>query len=196
MRYEPLPIGFYETTPYRLARRLIGTLLVRIIDNHILVGRITETEAYGGADDPASHAYRGVTERNRVMFKSGGYAYVYFTYGMHYCFNIVAGKENGEPGAVLIRAAEPLSGIEMMKKLRGKNSLHDLLTGPAKLCQSLAIDRQLNGIRLDQPPLFITRDPNRNQLTVRTTPRIGIKAGLEKKWRFVNIASDHISVRP
>lgn len=192
--YPPLPKSFYEITPVQLARKMIGSLLVRVIKQKVLVARIVETEAYGGQDDPASHAYRGMTERNKVMFNSGGYSYVYFTYGMHYCFNIVAGKGN-KAGAVLIRAAEPLEGTDIMMKNRNKENLRDLLSGPAKLCQALGIDRSLNGIPLDRPPLFISNTPNSSPPKIKTTTRIGIKEGIDKKWRFVDAGSEFLSVK-
>ncbi len=194
-KYVPLPKSFYEVTPVQLARKLIGTLLIRIIDNKPLVARIVEVEAYGGRDDPASHAYRGMTGRNKVMFNSGGCSYVYFTYGMHYCFNVVAGKGK-QAGAVLIRAAEPLEGIDQMKKHRNKEKLHDLLSGPAKLCQAFLIDKSLNGITLDKQPLLITKESIRKSAPeIITTPRIGIKAGLNKKWRFIDAESTFLSAR-
>ncbi len=191
--YTPLSKSFYEVSPVRLARKLIGTVIVRIIDNNILAARIVEAEAYGGSDDPASHAYRGKTDRNKMMFNSGGYSYVYFTYGMHYCFNVVAGTGR-TAGAVLIRAAEPLEGINIMKKNRNRDTLRDLLSGPAKLCQAFAIERSLNGIPLDRPPLFISKSPNTSPPKIKTTPRIGIKEGIDKKWRFVDAGSEFLSV--
>lgn len=193
-KYHPLPKSFYETTPVQLARKLIGTTLIRIFDEEILAARIVETEAYGGADDPASHAYRGITERNKVMFNSGGYSYVYFTYGMHFCFNVVAGKGR-TAGAVLIRAAEPVEGIDIMRKNRNKENLRDLLSGPAKLCQAFGIDRSLNGIALDRPPLFLSENTADSSPVIKTTARIGIKSGTEKKWRFVDKESSFLSVR-
>lgn len=107
-------------------------------------GIITETEAYMGADDPASHAFRGPSQRNQVMFGPPGYAYVYFTYGLHYCLNVVTGAA-GEASAVLIRALEPTRGIELMQQRRGVKNLTNLTTGPAKLTQALGLDRALNG---------------------------------------------------
>jgi len=193
-KYSPLPKSFYEVTPVQLAKKLIGTLLVRVIDNHILAARIVEAEAYGGPGDPASHAFRGMTERNKVMFNSGGYSYVYFTYGMHFCFNVVAGKRK-KAGAVLIRAAEPVEGIDIMKKNRNKENLRDLLSGPAKLCQALAVDRSLNGIALDKPPLFISKGIQNTSPKIKSTTRIGIKVALNKKWRFVDAESEFVSVR-
>jgi DNA-3-methyladenine glycosylase len=192
--YIPLPKSVFEVTPVRLARKLIGTHIVRTIGNKLLIARIVETEAYGGSDDPASHAYRGITERNKVMFGSGGYSYIYFTYGMHFCFNVVAGTKKNA-GAVLIRAAEPVEGIDIMKTNRKKINLRDLLSGPAKLCQAFAIDRSLNGIPLDGPPLYISEPKYSSPPKIKTTTRIGIKVGLEKKWRFVDAESGFLSAK-
>jgi DNA-3-methyladenine glycosylase len=193
-KYSPLPKSFYEVSPVQLARKLIGTMLVRSIGRRVLAARIVEAEAYGGSDDPASHAYRGMTERNRVMFDGGGFSYVYFTYGMHFCFNVVAGKGK-KAGAALIRAAEPVEGIDIMKQNRGKENLRDLLSGPAKLCQAFAIDRSLNGIALDKPLLFISRGIQTSSPKILTTTRIGIQTGTDKKWRFVDAESEYLSVK-
>ncbi len=191
--YLPLPRSFYERTPVQLARKLIGTLLIRIIDNRSLIARIVEVEAYGGADDPASHAYRGITERNKVMFNSGGYSYVYFTYGMHYCFNVVAGKGK-RAGAVLIRAAEPIEGIDIMQRNRSKENLRDLLSGPAKLCQAFSIDKSFNGIPLDTPSLYLSKNTELKTQKIKTTSRIGIREALDKKWRFLDPENEFVSV--
>jgi DNA-3-methyladenine glycosylase len=187
----PLPGSFYTTTPLRLARTLIGKSIVRFVDGQRLTVRIVETEAYGGGDDPASHAYRGMTDRNRVMFSGGGFAYVYFTYGMHFCFNVTAGK-NGKPGAVLIRAAQPVEGIDIMMRNRKKEKLRDLLSGPAKLCQALAIDRSLNGVRLDAPALYLA-DTGYIPARTAATPRIGITSAIEKKWRYLESGNEFVS---
>jgi DNA-3-methyladenine glycosylase len=190
----PINKSFYEVTPLQLAKKLVGTLLIRDIDGELLVARIIETEAYGGSKDPASHAYGGKTERNAVMFRSGGYAYVYFTYGMHFCFNVVAGRKEGEPGAVLIRAAEPLYGIDVMQINRKKTNLRDLLSGPAKLCEAFAITRDQNGISLDGPSLFISPGTAGTPLKLTATKRIGIKNGRDKLWRIVEKNNNYVSV--
>lgn len=146
-------------------------------------GRIVEIEAYIG-NDPASHAARGMTERNKVMFEDGGISYVYFTYGMHFCFNIVT-ERKGFPAAVLVRALEPLDGIQVMKKLRKTNIIENLTNGPAKLCQAMQIDRKLNGIKLNKKELFLTDDGFLVKAKdIGVSNRIGIKVGMEKKWRF------------
>ncbi len=152
-------------------------------------------EAYLGELDPASHAYRGRTKRNDVMFWTGGHLYVYFTYGMHFCCNVVAGKE-GTGRAVLLRALEPLQGIDLMAKNRGlsnpvgagfsprANTLRDLTNGPAKLCQAFRIGRRENGADLRGDEVCILRGERVPPRAVATSARIGITSGREKKWRF------------
>jgi DNA-3-methyladenine glycosylase len=190
----PLSRSFYEVTPLRLAKRLIGTVIVRYLGDSVLTARIVETEAYGGSNDPASHAYRGMTDRNKVMFRSGGYAYVYFTYGMHFCFNVVAGKD-GRAGAVLIRSAEPLEGIGIMQRNRGRERLRDLLSGPAKFCEALAIDRSINGLPVTAPPVYFAKGEAQTSIKILSSPRVGIKTGTDKRWRFVDSQSDFVSVK-
>lgn len=134
---------FYHRDTSQIAKDLLGKKLVRRQKGRTLSGMIVETEAYLSRSDSASHAFKGQTPRNRVMFGPAGRAYVYFVYGMHYMFNIVT-EDKGSPGAVLIRAVEPLEGLNQMKALRKKTG-RDLTNGPAKLCQAMAIDKSLNG---------------------------------------------------
>ncbi len=173
---------FYARDTVKVARDLLGKILVRRINNHRLSGMIVETEAYRSSDDPASHSYRGMTDRNRVMFGEVGYSYVYFTYGMYYCLNIVAKDADTRAGAVLIRALEPLEGIDIMKKNRMKE-LYNLTNGPGKLTQALMIDKSLNGIDVTKEgALYIINGYKIDEIEV--TPRIGIKTALDKYWRF------------
>jgi DNA-3-methyladenine glycosylase len=170
-----------------VAKDLLGKTIVRKIGRTILSGRIVEVEAYRGAKDPASHAYRGKTKRNEVMFGEGGYLYVYFTYGMHFCANVVAGKkDSGE--AVLIRAVEPVMGIEMLKRNRGidkrAGKLYALTNGPAKLCQAFGIERKENGTDLLGDEIFLTEGESVPKSGTGTSVRIGISRGREKRWRF------------
>lgn len=175
---------FYARDAVRVAKELLGKILVRRINNYILSAMIVETEAYRSSDDPASHSYRGMTERNKVMFGEVGYSYVYFTYGMYYCLNIVAKDANTEAGAVLIRALEPLGGIDVMKKHRGKE-LYNLTNGPGKLTQALRIDKNLNGIDVTKEGvLYIINGYEIDDDIIEATPRIGIKVALDKYWRF------------
>lgn len=173
---------FLEDKAEVVAQRLLGCQLVRELDGRRLIGTIVETEAYDQSD-AASHSYRGVTPRTSVMFGPPGYLYVYFTYGMHYCCNIVTGKA-GEGSAVLIRALEPLEGAEQMAAHRQGRSGHDLTNGPAKLCQAFAIDKQLNTHDLRQPPLQLLVQPALATEDIVISTRIGIREAQEQPWRF------------
>ncbi|WP_455284789.1 DNA-3-methyladenine glycosylase [[Eubacterium] cellulosolvens] len=176
---------FYERNSVRVAKELLGKVLVRRLGATVLEGIIVEVEAYRGCDDPASHAYRGPTRRNQVMFGQPGHAYVYLTYGMHYCFNVTT-EPIGQPGAVLIRAAQPLRGIEQMKKQRGTEQVKKLANGPAKLTQAFAVTKALNGHDLTLgAKLFITESDTHEPLETVSRSRIGIRAGIEKPWRFL-----------
>ena len=181
---EPLSRAFYSRSPIRVAKDLIGKTLVRSSPKEgNLRGIIVETEAYGESCDPASHAFRGRTKRNLVMFGEPGHAYIYFTYGMHYCLNFVTGRFWREKaGAVLIRAIKPTNGLEIMQRKRGKLDLERLADGPGKLCSALSIDLALNGIDVTRKEeLYVL--PGRSRGTI-ASPRIGIAQGIEKKWRF------------
>lgn len=180
---SPLPRAFYDRPTLQVARELLGTYLVRRLGEHRLVGRIVETEAYIGEGDPACHAARGRTNRTEIMYGPPGYAYVYFIYGMYYCLNAVTERE-GFPAAVLIRALEPVQGIEIMQRHRGHRSIHQLTSGPGKLCQALAIDASLNGADLCGDTLFILPGEPVPEEAVEITSRIGISAGKEHPWRF------------
>lgn len=167
---------------YIVAPKLLGSLLERTIDGHLLRVRIVEVEAYDESD-AASHSYRGSTPRTAIMFGPFGFLYVYFTYGMHYCCNIVTGPVDSG-AAVLLRAAEPLVGMEYMSERRHGLEGKSITNGPAKLCQALGIDKQLNGHDLHGEPLrLILRDPLPQSQIVQTT-RIGITQAVEVPWRF------------
>jgi DNA-3-methyladenine glycosylase len=184
---------FYDRPTLRVAKELLGKYLVVKKDSHFLAGKIAETEAYIGYKDPASHAYRGMTPRNEVMFGNPGYAYVYLTYGMHHCLNLVTEKE-GYPAAVLIRALEPVDGIEIMRKERRREELRDLASGPAKLCQALGIDKRLNGADLCSDMIYVE---DRGEVTgkIASSSRIGIREGEAKKWRFFVANNKFVSRR-
>jgi DNA-3-methyladenine glycosylase len=173
---------FYNRPTLKVARELLGKYLVVKEGGNYVSGKIVETEAYIGPDDPASHAYRGMTPRNKVMFGDPGYAYVYLTYGMHHCLNFVT-ERKGFPAAVLIRALEPAEGIEIMKTRRKTEDLRNLTSGPAKLCQALGIDRTLNGADLCSDTIYV-EDRGNTSTKIVSTSRIGIKEGKDKKWRF------------
>ena len=176
MSARPLPKKFYRQDPVAVARALLGCVLRRNVDGAILTARIVETEAYLGANDPASHARRGLrSPRNASMYLDGGHAYVYFTYGMYYCVNVVTGEEDVAE-AVLLRAAQPLEGIERMRRNRPKSRREfDLLSGPGRLCMGLEIDRQLDGVSLAGEQLSILpRDVAIAEDDIAISPRIGV----------------------
>jgi DNA-3-methyladenine glycosylase len=179
---KKLTRGFYNRPTLRVARELLGKYLVLQQDGCFLSGRIVETEAYVGPGDPASHAFKGKTRRNEVMFGQAGHAYVYLTYGMHHCLNLVT-ERKGYPAAVLIRALEPADGVECMIKRRRRRKLTDLTSGPAKLCQALGIDREMNGADLCGHSIYVL-DRGEPVGRVGRSSRIGISEGREKTWRF------------
>ena len=198
MTSDRLTRRFYRRDPVTLAKALLGQILVRRLeDGQELTGRIVEVEAYLGVKDTAAHSYGGRrTKRNASMWLDGGHAYVYFVYGMHWCFNIVSDREE-VPTAVLIRALEPLEGIEQMKRRRGKDRETELCSGPAKLAQALAIDRDLDGTDLaDSDQLTVRRGRRVSVCAIDSGPRIGIDNAGEwatKKLRFVVSGSSHLS---
>lgn len=165
------------------AQRLLGCVLERELDGHILRGRIIEVEAYDQTD-AASHSYRGKTERTAVMFGPAGHLYVYFTYGMHYCCNVVVG-EPGYGAAVLIRAVEPLEGQDIMLHNRHGRGGAELANGPAKVCQAFGIDKHLNGHDLRAAPLRLILDDPVSPNRITSTPRIGISQAKDVPWRFL-----------
>ncbi|MDQ3093739.1 MAG: DNA-3-methyladenine glycosylase [bacterium] len=165
-----------------VAPRLLGCTIEREIDGHILRAKIVETESYE-QDDLASHSYRGVTERTKVMFGPPGALYVYFTYGMHYCCNVVVEPE-GHGAAVLIRAVEPVDGIKIMQKNRGGRNGVDLTNGPAKFCQAFLIDKKLNNHDLNKLPLRLIINEPLPAFRIVTTTRIGISQAKDVPWRF------------
>ncbi len=180
----PLPRKFFDRPTLEVARDLLGHYLVRRLENKILVGKIVETEAYIGEGDPACHAARGKTRRNAVMYGPPGYAYIYFIYGMYYCLNVVTERE-GFPAAVLIRALEPLMGIETMEHLRKQSKRAQLTNGPGKLCQALALTRDQNGLDMCIPgEIFIAEGQPVPDDQVIVDGRIGIREGNEHPWRF------------
>ena len=179
----PLEKSFYARNTVIVAKDLLGKTLVRKINNQIISGIITETEAYRFSDDPASHAFRGMTDRNKAMFNEVGRAYVYFTYGMYYCVNAVARSKNYEAGAVLIRAIKPEKGIDLMIKNRKNKKDSELTNGPAKLTQALQISKKQYGVDLTRRGELFIADGIEKQKIVSSS-RIGIKNAVEKQWNF------------
>jgi len=178
-----LPREFYSNDTVTVAKNLLGKKIIRIIGQNKISGIITETEAYRHSDDPASHAFRKITDRNKVMFEEVGFAYVYFTYGMHFCFNVVAKNPKSVAGAVLIRAIKPENGIKIMQKNRGNPNLKNLVNGPAKLAQALDITKEQYGIDLTKKSkLYITEGIKIKKII--SSPRIGITKAVDKLWNF------------
>jgi len=187
-----LPAAFYARPTAEVARRLLGRLLISTVGGRRAVGRIVETEAYIGPHDPACHAFgHRRTARTEALYGPPGTAYVYFTYGMHWCLNAVTERRE-YPAAVLIRALEPLQGIELMRRRRGRVRDRELCAGPARLCQALGITGKLNGISLRSRELRIVRD-GRQRFEVRVTPRIGITTAVDWPLRFVVADSPWLS---
>ena len=192
---QPLPRAFYARHVVQVARGLLGRLLVHETPHGVIAGRIVEVEAYRGAGDPASHAWRGTTPRNRVMFGEPGHAYVYFTYGMHHCVNVGA-EPAGRAAAVLVRALEPVAGIELMIRARGAVPLERLARGPGCVTRALGLTRAHDGLDLTRSPLWISDvSPQRAGHRVTSSPRIGIRLARERKWRFFFAGSTFVSVR-
>lgn len=182
-----------QTDAVTAARRLLGCELEREIDGAVVRVRIVETEAYDQTD-AASHSYKGKTSRTDVMFGSSGHLYVYFTYGMHYCCNVVVGEE-GYGAAVLIRAVEPILGVESLGRRRpGKHGV-ELTNGPAKLCQALEIDRNMNGHDLTLKPLRLVLQSPVAKAQIVTTRRIGISQAKDAPWRFYIADSTYVSAK-
>jgi DNA-3-methyladenine glycosylase len=182
--------SFYNQDSVTAAQALLGCELIFTTENGKSAGGIiVETEAYR-QDDEASHSFRGETKRNGVMFGPGGYAYVYFTYGVHYCFNVVVGQA-GFAEAVLIRALEPTQGIEHMKHNRGTDIISNLCSGPGKLVQALGLGLQHNGASLITPQLHIL--PRTAQPNIMAGPRIGISRATDKLWRFMIAGSPWVT---
>lgn len=188
---------FYEQDTITVAKELLGCYLVHLEGEETTLGRIVETEAYL-VNDPASHAFIGKTKRNSVLFGPVGHSYVYFIYGMHYCFNVVTGQE-GTGEAVLIRALEPLQGISVMQKRRGTEKLSLLCNGPARLAEALAITLSLNGISLSDGPLQIWSPDSLHSSAISEkaeivqTTRIGIVKAKELPLRFYLKGNRNIS---
>lgn len=212
-KLKPLPREFYDRDARVVSKELLGKVLVRTLPHpsksgrnvghpHVLVGRIVENEAYLGVSDPAAHSAAGKTPRNAVLFGPPGHAYVYFIYGNHYCLNVSCLPE-GNAGCVLIRALEPLSGIEDMVRLRElkfkgvpqrPSELRLLTSGPGRLCQAMAITREShNGADVTKrSDLYIADDGFRPQEIV-STPRIGITKAVEEKLRYLIAGNAFVS---
>jgi DNA-3-methyladenine glycosylase len=188
-----LPRSFYARSALRVAPELLGRVLVRrLADGTRLAARLVETEAYL-PDDPASHAFRGPTRRNEVMFGPPGRLYVYFTYGNHWMMNAVTGRA-GEGAAVLLRAAEPLRGLEVMAGYRGRDHPRDLCSGPGKLAKAFGITEAQNGHDLvTGSDVYVIEGRPVARSRVSRTTRVGVTLGAERRWRFIVTGDPFVS---
>lgn len=191
-----LPAAFYDRPTEQVARDLLGAVLVSRTAGGVVAGRIVETEAYLGVHDDACHGVFGLTPRTEKLFGAPGTAYVYFIYGVHWCFNAVT-LERGHPSAVLVRALEPVLGIELMRERRpAARRDPDLANGPGKLCQALGIDRSHDGCSLQRGPLTIRQGDSVPDEDVLVSPRIGITRAADWPLRWFVRDSPHVSRTP
>lgn len=189
-----LPRRFFARDPVVLARDLLGRVLFYRTPEGLLAGRIVETEAYTGEDDPASHAFRGRSARNAVMFGPAGHAYVYFTYGMHYCLNVTA-EVSGTAGAVLLRALEPLTGVEIMRARGDHGPEVRVLSGPGKIGRAFGLTLADNGRDFTRGPLGLAAGAPVPDREVTASPRIGISRAVDLPYRFAVLGSRSVSGR-
>ncbi|OGU75806.1 MAG: 3-methyladenine DNA glycosylase [Ignavibacteria bacterium RBG_16_34_14] len=186
---KKLPKSFYTRDILTVAKELLGKVLVKKEGRAMLAGKIVEVEAYDGSIDEAAHTFIGRTKRNEIMFNEGGYFYVYFTYGAHFCCNVVTGKKD-HGTAVLIRAVEPLAGIKRMslnrfnKILLSEKEKLNLTNGPGKVCEAFGITKGHYGIDLTGERIFILDRPKLKSSQIEISKRIGIKKSVELPWRF------------
>lgn len=189
---------FYIRPVLTVAKDLLGKMLVKNEGNGVIAGRIVEVEAYDGNVDQASHSFNGKTKRNEVMFNEGGYFYVYFTYGAHFCCNVVTGKKN-HGTAVLIRAVEPLIGIDKMiqnrfgRDLKSEKEIHNLTSGPGKVCKAFGFTKEHSGLDLTNSSVFIVDQPKLKKSMIGNSKRIGITKSVNLPWRFFEIGNPYLS---
>jgi DNA-3-methyladenine glycosylase len=194
-RAATLPVAFFRRPAEVVARELLGTVVVSRLGGEVTSARIVETEAYLGHDDPASHGYlHRRNARNQALFGPPGSWYVYLSYGMHWCANLVCQK-TGLASAVLLRALEPLDGLPVMRQRRGQVSDRELCSGPGKLCQALGITRDLDGARMAESEVVVHRPRSSEINTILVTPRIGITKAADWPLRFVVAGSPWLSRR-
>lgn len=189
---------FYIRPVLTVAKDLLGKMLVKNEGNGVIAGRIVEVEAYDGNVDQASHSFNGKTKRNEVMFNEGGYFYVYFTYGAHFCCNVVTGKKN-HGTAVLIRAVEPLIGMDKMiqnrfgRDLKSEKEIHNLTSGPGKVCKAFGFTKEHSGLDLTNSSVFIVNQPKLKKSMIGNSKRIGITKSVNLPWRFFEIGNPYLS---
>jgi DNA-3-methyladenine glycosylase len=193
--------SFYERDIIEVCKDLLGKIIIHESSEGVTAGKIVETEAYRGPEDQAAHSSGGRrTDRNEVMFGPKGCAYVYFIYGLYYCFNVTAGNTSGKPEAILIRALEPVAGEDIMAKRRGpiRRRVANLTNGPSRLCMAMGISRAHNKADLTAPPLYIKDSPSVLQKNIVETKRIGVDyAGnwKNKLWRFYIKDNNFVSLK-
>lgn len=180
---------FYLRNVTSVAKDLLGKIIVLVHNNKTLTAKIVEVEAYQGENDKASHSYGGISERNKVMFDAGGKLYVYLIYGIYFCANVVTGKA-GHGDAVLIRAVEPIDGVDLMfdnretKTRKNDISIRQLTNGPAKFCEAFDIGKEHNGLSLNGNKIFLLNNKPIDDSNIITTTRIGISKSKKLKWRY------------
>ena len=187
-----LPRDFYDRDTILVAQELLGKCLVHVSQSARRVGRIVEAEAYLGPHDLAAHSAKGLTPRTKAMFGPPGCAYVYRSYGLHWCLNFVC-MPAGHGAGVLIRALEPTHGIELMRERRGQSDLRLLCSGPGRLCQALGVSHALNALRLDRQPFRVVPREGDDLRPVASGTRIGISKSRELPWRFAQAGSPFLS---
>lgn len=183
--------SFYNRPTLEVASDLLGKYIVYESPDGRLSARIVEVEAYIGQDDPACHASRGQTKRNAIMFGPPGFSYIYFIYGMYHCLNFVT-EDEGKPAAVLLRAAEPSDGVELMQQRSSKSRPHELLNGPGKFCRAFGLNRSQNNCDLTNSELYL-EDHQEKVPDIKQSHRIGIRLGADLLWRFYDGSSKSVS---
>ena len=195
---KKLTRDFYTRDVITVARELLGKILVKNDEGYLYSGKIVEVEAYDGSVDQAAHTYGGKTKRNQIMFGKGGYFYVYFTYGNHYCCNVVTGTE-GRGTAVLIRGVEPERGLDRMivnrfgKKILTEKDKINLTNGPGKVCKAFSIDKKYYGADLTGDIIYILKRPKLPESKITVAKRIGIKKSVDLPWRFFIKDNQYVS---
>lgn len=193
-----LPRKFYIRPVVTVARELLGKVLVKSEEKGLLAGRIVEVEAYDGIIDEASHSFKGKTKRNEIMFNYGGFFYVYFTYGAHFCCNVVTGKKNNG-AAVLIRAVEPITGVDCMiekrfgRKLNNDKEIFNLTSGPGKVCKAFGFNKKHSGVDLTGKSIYLINQPKLKANKIGISKRIGISKSVDLPWRFFEIGNPFLS---
>jgi DNA-3-methyladenine glycosylase len=190
--------NFYIRPVLTVAKDLLGKVLIKKEGSRVLAARIVEVEAYDGSVDEAAHTFKGKSKRNEVMFNEGGYLYVYFTYGVHFCCNVVTGKKN-YGSAVLIRAVEPITGIDKMierrfgRKLKGEKEIYNLTSGPGKVCKSFGFNIEHSGLDLTDSKVYLINQPKLKNNLIGISERIGITKSVKLPWRFFENGNPFLS---